>query len=75
MKNFIQMMGALSRDMLFLHGHATSPRTLADPAKPARDDDDGKVPQQNQQRDHDVCKAPQAKRTAGPAGWNVVGLR
>lgn len=74
MKNFIQMMGALSRDMLFLHGHVTSPRALADPASSAPDDD-GKAPQQNKQRAHNVCKTSQTKRTAGPAGWNVVGLR
>jgi hypothetical protein len=74
MKNFIKVMGALSRGMLFLHGHATSPRALADPARSAPDGD-GKASQQNQQRGHNVCKAPQAKHTAGPAGWNVVGLR
>lgn len=30
MKNLVQAMGALSRDMLFFHGHVASPRAVED---------------------------------------------
>lgn len=87
MRNFLQAMGALSRDMLFFQGHVASPRALANFAGSGTGGDNARRPRQDRRSDR-VCKRPrqtlldanrarasQRKRAAARSGWTLVGLR